>query len=95
MRENKEKEMQRSKSKPGSGKCWKKGITISEEFHLATEQNSINRSSTNIRALNKPIVLNKFNFKTQATTPVNNYTAMSTQQNIQVRNIFLYIEKYF
>lgn len=61
-REGVRKEEERSKSKPGSGRCWKKGITITEEFNLTTENNrhpGINCSE--IKALKKPILLNKFN----------------------------------
>lgn len=64
-RQEREKEEKRSQSKPGSGNCWKKGITISNEFNLLTEnpgRRELNRSGYKgeIKSLYKPLVLNKF-----------------------------------
>lgn len=62
LRATQEEERKRSKSKPGSGNCWKKGITISEAFNFNTEkkQRTVG-NQTSIKSLNKPIMLNKYN----------------------------------
>lgn len=62
MRDNQEKEKVRSQSKPGNGNCWKKGITISEEFNLSCEKTrgpSIGKLE--IKSLSKPLMLSKYN----------------------------------
>jgi hypothetical protein len=49
-------------NKPGTGNCWKKGITVSEEFNLYTENNKHpNIGHSEIKSLQKPILLNKYN----------------------------------
>lgn len=61
LREAKEKEQYHNQNKPGSGNCWKKGITISEEFNLTTKKNKhppIGHSD--IKSLQMPLVLDKY-----------------------------------
>lgn len=60
---DKEEEIKRSKSKPGSGNVWKRGVTKIEEFHLLTEQNKEKHAPigfSKIKSLKKPLNLNKF-----------------------------------
>ena len=63
-KDDKDKEEKRSKSKPGSGNCWKKGITISQEFNLLTENSNRKENKqylkSQIKSLQMPIELNKF-----------------------------------
>lgn len=52
-------------NKPGTGNCWKKGITLNNEFNLRTEKRHIlhNQNYDDIKSLNMPIMLNKFYIK--------------------------------
>lgn len=81
LRTSKEEENKRSLSKPGSGNCWKKGITISNSFNLLTEDRSTNgnrrdfkKYGIDLKSLNKPMVLSKFKNE-------NNQTKVPFQKN--------------